>query len=151
MKKISNFTFTELQEETTDAIAIPEFSAGRPLPNQGSKLRSTTSRRHRGPPPTPEFRHPRGPPNSNLPQPTMPDIQKGNLAVFTNPSHNLKVVQTEIPTPKEGEVIVHVKVTGICGRSAFPLPRDTRLMEVMFISGNMDGLERRWLSVGNMD
>lgn len=48
----------------------------------------------------------------------MPDIRKGNLAVFTNPAHDLKVVETEIPTPKEGEVIIHVKATGICGRSA---------------------------------
>jgi len=48
----------------------------------------------------------------------MPDLPKGNLAVFTNPSHDLKVVETEIPTPKEGEVIVHLKTTRICGRSA---------------------------------
>jgi D-arabinose 1-dehydrogenase-like Zn-dependent alcohol dehydrogenase len=53
----------------------------------------------------------------------MPDVAKGNIAVFTNPSHDLKVVATEIPVPKEGEVIVHVRATGICGRSATPDPR----------------------------
>ena len=42
-----------------------------------------------------------------------------NLAVHTNPSHDLKIVSTSVPEPKEGEVIVHVKATGICGRS-FP-------------------------------
>lgn len=47
---------------------------------------------------------------------------KENLAVHTNPAHDLKVVKTSIPEPKEGEVIVHVKATGICGRfpSCFP-------------------------------
>jgi len=39
-----------------------------------------------------------------------------NLAVHTNPSHDLKVVETPVPEPKEGEVIIHVKATGICGR-----------------------------------
>jgi len=43
---------------------------------------------------------------------------KTNLAVHTNPSHDLKLVKTEVPEPKEGEVIVHVKATGICGRLA---------------------------------
>lgn len=41
-----------------------------------------------------------------------------NLAVYTNPAHDLKVVKTDIPEPGEGEVLVHVKATGICGRSA---------------------------------
>jgi L-iditol 2-dehydrogenase len=41
---------------------------------------------------------------------------KENLAVHTNPAHDLKVVETSIPEPKEGEVIIHVKATGICGR-----------------------------------
>jgi L-iditol 2-dehydrogenase len=45
-----------------------------------------------------------------------PQFSAPNLAVYTNPSHELKVVKTDIPEPKEGEVIVHVKATGICGR-----------------------------------
>jgi len=43
---------------------------------------------------------------------------KKNLAVYTNPAHDLRVVETEIPEPKDDEVIVHVKATGICGRFA---------------------------------
>jgi L-iditol 2-dehydrogenase len=41
---------------------------------------------------------------------------KKNLAVFTNPSHDLRVIETEIPHPKDDQVVVHVKATGICGR-----------------------------------
>jgi L-iditol 2-dehydrogenase len=44
------------------------------------------------------------------------DTNKPNIAVYTNPAHDLKLVKTEIPEPKEGEVIVHIKATGICGR-----------------------------------
>jgi L-iditol 2-dehydrogenase len=43
-------------------------------------------------------------------------FSKPNIAVQTNPAHDLKVVTTEIPEPKVGEVIVHIKATGICGR-----------------------------------
>jgi L-iditol 2-dehydrogenase len=48
---------------------------------------------------------------------TMPsgEIEK-NLAVYTNPAHDLRVIETDIPEPKDDEVIVHVKATGICGR-----------------------------------
>ena len=70
------------------------------------------------------------------------NTNKTNLAVHTNPAHDLKVVKTEIPEPKEGEVIVHVKATGICGR--LPAPRRTVLTLVTFISGNMEELVRLW-------
>src|SRR5271169_5699504 len=43
------------------------------------------------------------------------DKYKENLAVYTNPAHDLKVVKTDIPEPGEGEVLVHIKATGICG------------------------------------
>jgi hypothetical protein len=46
------------------------------------------------------------------------DKYESNPAVYTNPSHDLKVVKTDIPEPGEGEVLVHVKATGICGRWA---------------------------------
>jgi hypothetical protein len=65
-----------------------------------------------------------------------------NFAVYTNPAHDLKVVKTEIPEPGEGEVLVHVKATGICGRSAPFL--SSKLTVAMSISGNMGELERRW-------
>lgn len=38
-----------------------------------------------------------------------------NLAVYTNPDHELYLKRTEIPTPGEGECLVHVRATGICG------------------------------------
>jgi L-iditol 2-dehydrogenase len=44
------------------------------------------------------------------------DNYKANLAVYTNPAHDLKVVKTDIPQPGQGEVLIHVKATGICGR-----------------------------------
>lgn len=39
----------------------------------------------------------------------------GNLAVYTNPEHELYLKQIEIPTPGVGECLVHVRATGICG------------------------------------
>ena len=73
-------------------------------------------------------------PNDSSPN----DNPMQNLAVYTNPNHDLKVVVTEVPEPKAGEVVVHVKATGICGRLT-PLKANA----VMFISGNTGELERR--------
>jgi L-iditol 2-dehydrogenase len=72
------------------------------------------------------------PPDLSSQSPNRP-LPKSNIAVYTNPAHDLKVVNTDIPEPKEGEVIVHVKVTGICGRYHFHLEP----FVVTFISGNM--------------
>jgi len=74
---------------------------------------------------------------------------KKNLAVYTNPSHDLRVVETEIPEPKDDEVIVHVKATGICGRFAL-VEAAFSDQTVMFISGNMDVLGRQWWSAQTM-
>ncbi|TDZ20168.1 L-arabinitol 4-dehydrogenase [Colletotrichum orbiculare MAFF 240422] len=38
-----------------------------------------------------------------------------NLAVCTNPQHELYLKRTEVPTPGDGECLVHVRATGICG------------------------------------
>jgi len=40
---------------------------------------------------------------------------KQNLAAFTNPKHDLHLVQKPVPTPGPGQVVVHVRATGICG------------------------------------
>jgi len=66
-----------------------------------------------------------------------------NLAVYTNPAHDLKVVKTDTPEPGEGEVLVHVKVTGICGRSV-PSLEAAELTSATCISGSMAESETRW-------
>lgn len=38
-----------------------------------------------------------------------------NVAVETNPSHELNVVQVDTPSPGPTECLVHVTATGICG------------------------------------
>jgi len=38
-----------------------------------------------------------------------------NIAVNTNPQHDLHLVQPEIPEPGPNECLVHVRATGICG------------------------------------
>ena len=47
------------------------------------------------------------------------DLEKPNLGLFTNPKHDLYVAECG-PTademePSEGEVVVHIQATGICG------------------------------------
>lgn len=38
-----------------------------------------------------------------------------NIAVQTNPAHELQVVHPEVPEPADNECLVHVRATGICG------------------------------------
>jgi len=38
-----------------------------------------------------------------------------NIAAFYNPSHEIHLVQKPKPTPGPGQVLLHVKATGICG------------------------------------
>ncbi|KAI0427560.1 L-arabinitol 4-dehydrogenase [Xylaria sp. FL1042] len=38
-----------------------------------------------------------------------------NIAVLTNPDHELYIQHSERPTPGPGECLVHVRATGICG------------------------------------
>merc|ERR1711939_628240 len=39
-----------------------------------------------------------------------------NVAVETNPAHELNLVDAETPEPGPSECLVHVRATGICGR-----------------------------------
>lgn len=38
-----------------------------------------------------------------------------NIAVFYNPSHEIHLVEKPRPVPGPGQVLVHVRATGICG------------------------------------
>lgn len=38
-----------------------------------------------------------------------------NIAISTNPAHELNILETEIPEPGPRECLVHVRATGICG------------------------------------
>lgn len=40
---------------------------------------------------------------------------KPNLAIITSPAHTLSLSPVPTPTPKKGEVLIHVRATGICG------------------------------------
>ncbi|KAK6223513.1 L-arabinitol 4-dehydrogenase [Colletotrichum tabaci] len=39
----------------------------------------------------------------------------GNVAVYTNPQHELYLKQVDLPTPGAGDCLIHVRATGICG------------------------------------
>lgn len=41
--------------------------------------------------------------------------KKANIACAYNPAHEVHLINKPVPKPREGEVIVHVKSTGICG------------------------------------
>ena len=41
--------------------------------------------------------------------------KEANIACAYNPAHEVHIINKPVPTPREGEVIVHVKSTGICG------------------------------------
>lgn len=45
---------------------------------------------------------------------TSPQLQQ-NLAILTNPAHDLLVSPVSTPAPRPGECLVHVRATGICG------------------------------------
>jgi threonine dehydrogenase-like Zn-dependent dehydrogenase len=38
-----------------------------------------------------------------------------NIAIATNPAHELNVLESEIPEPGPDDCLVHVRATGICG------------------------------------
>jgi L-iditol 2-dehydrogenase len=38
-----------------------------------------------------------------------------NIAAFYNPAHEIHLVQKPKPTPGPGQVLLHVRATGICG------------------------------------
>jgi L-iditol 2-dehydrogenase len=50
-----------------------------------------------------------------LPEGAKPSGPNVNLAVFTNPNHDLHIVEKPTPKPGPGQVLLHVRATGICG------------------------------------
>lgn len=38
-----------------------------------------------------------------------------NIAIATNPAHELKILEADIPEPGSDDCLLHVKATGICG------------------------------------
>lgn len=40
---------------------------------------------------------------------------KANIAITTNPSHDLTIAETPTPSLAAGECLIHVRATGICG------------------------------------
>ncbi|GAB7333184.1 hypothetical protein MBLNU13_g04842t1 [Cladosporium sp. NU13] len=46
---------------------------------------------------------------------TTATFKNPNIAITTNPSHELSIVEVPIPSPAAGECLIHVTATGICG------------------------------------
>lgn len=42
-------------------------------------------------------------------------LKPKNTAVATNPAHELKIVESDIPKPGPDDCLIHVRATGICG------------------------------------
>jgi L-iditol 2-dehydrogenase len=42
-----------------------------------------------------------------------------NIAAFYNPAHEIHLVEKPVPKPGPGQVLVHVRATGICGSVKF--------------------------------
>lgn len=38
-----------------------------------------------------------------------------NIAIHTNPQHELRLVGAEVPEPGPSDCLIHVRATGICG------------------------------------
>ncbi|CZT18800.1 probable L-arabinitol 4-dehydrogenase [Ramularia collo-cygni] len=55
---------------------------------------------------------------AHLPRLVMSDIltrKPKNIAISTNPSHDLNILETDIPYLQPNECLIHVRATGICG------------------------------------
>jgi len=62
-----------------------------------------------------------------------PKNESVNLAAFTNPNHDLHLVQKPVPTPGPDQVVVRVRATGICG-SDVHFWKHGRIGETMVVS-----------------
>ena len=62
-----------------------------------------------------------------------------NIAAFYNPSHEIHLVKKPKPTPGPGQVLIHVRATGICGSVAPSCMNISLILSpgVMSISGAM--------------
>ena len=75
-------------------------------------------------------------------------LPTANIAAFYNPAHEIHLVEKPRPTPGPGQVLLHVRATGICGWvlsyapvfSLWPMQR----VGAMSISGSMAESETRW-------
>lgn len=75
-----------------------------------------------------------------------------NIAAFYNPAHEIHLVQKPRPRPGPGQVLVHVRASGICG-CVFRVLYSILLLDVdeyffsgvMCIFGNMGELVILWL------
>lgn len=38
-----------------------------------------------------------------------------NIAIHTNPEHELHILEQPVPVPKRNECLIHIRATGICG------------------------------------
>lgn len=43
-----------------------------------------------------------------------------NLACAYTPNHEVKLIKKPMPKPGKGEVVLHIRATGICGSIAMP-------------------------------
>ena len=74
-----------------------------------------------------------------------------NIACAYNPAHEIQMVNKPVPKPGPGEVVIHVRATGICG-SVVSIHVDFSefgiLMHALtgrtYISGNTAKLARPW-------
>lgn len=41
--------------------------------------------------------------------------KEANISCAYNPAHEVNMIRKPRPMPREGEVVVHVRATGICG------------------------------------
>lgn len=60
------------------------------------------------------------------------DLPLPNISLQVTADHNLKQVETHVSSPKEGEVLLHVKATGICGYAG-PLSTRSRTDHILMI------------------
>jgi len=80
-------------------------------------------------------------------------LSSANIAAFYNPAHEIHLVEKPRPKPGPGQVLLHVRATGICGCVSRPFCRIHVFFltvvlaesEATCISGNMVGLEIPWL------
>ncbi|KAF8828200.1 hypothetical protein HHX47_DHR4000962 [Lentinula edodes] len=71
--------------------------------------------------------------------------KESNIAAFYNPAHEIHLVEKPKPKPGPGQVLIHVRATGICGQVSLTLPSLKVIphlfsVGVMSIFGSMDEL-----------
>jgi L-iditol 2-dehydrogenase len=54
-------------------------------------------------------------PDFRILSPAEKPLPTANIAAFYNPAHEIHLVEKPRPTPGPGQVLLHVRATGICG------------------------------------